>query len=113
MQFLPTTWAQCCTGDPLMPRDAIIGAATYLSQGGGPADMPAALHEYNPNDSYVATVTAFAENMRDNPRLFAAYRQWQVFYSTSAGTVRLPVGYSQTAPIDAATYLAEHPVDAG
>jgi len=113
MQFLPTTWAQCCTGDPSLPRDAIIGAATLLSQSGGPADMPAALHDYNPNDSYVATVTAFAENMRDNPQLFAAYRAWQVFYSTSAGTIRLPVGYNQPQPIDAAAYLAEHPADAG
>ena len=113
MQFLPETWKRCCTGDPLIPRDAIIGAATYLGQSGGPADMQAALHEYNPNDSYVATVTAFAENMRDNPRLYAAYRQWQVFYATSAGTVRLPVGYSQGQPIDAAHYLASNPVDAG
>ena len=30
----------------------------------------------------------------------------------SAGTVRLPVGYSHTEPIDAAAYLAEHPDDA-
>ncbi len=74
--------------------------------------MPAALHEYNPNDSYVATVTAFAENMRDNPQLYGAYREWQVFYSSAAGTVRLPVGYVQTQPIDAATYLADHPDDA-
>ena len=75
--------------------------------------MPAALHEYNPNDTYVATVTAFAENLRDNPQLFAAYRQWQVFYGSSAGTIRLPVGYSQAQPIDAATYLAAHPENAG
>jgi hypothetical protein len=112
MQFLPETWQRCCTGDPLIPRDAIIGAATYLSQNGGPGDMAGALHAYNPNDSYVATVTAFAENMRDNPQLFAAYREWQVFYGSSAGTVRLPVGYTQTQPIDAATYLATHPDDA-
>jgi hypothetical protein len=113
MQFLPTTWERCCSGDPLIPREAIIGAATYLSQSGGPTDMPAALHEYNPNDSYVATVTAFAENMRDNPQLYATYRQWQVFYTSSAGTVRLPIGYKQAQPIDAAAYLAEHPGDAG
>jgi membrane-bound lytic murein transglycosylase B len=113
MQFLPETWDRCCSGDPLVPRDAIIGAATYLVQGGGPADMPAALNEYNPNATYVATVTAFAENMRDNPKLYAAYRQWQVFYGSSAGTVRLPVGYSQADAIDAATYLANHPADAG
>jgi hypothetical protein len=113
MQFLPPTWERCCSGDPTVPRDAIIGAATYLAQSGGPADMQAALHEYNPNDSYVATVAAFAENLRDNPQLYAAYRQWQVFFATSAGTVRLPVGYSAAEPIDAATYLAEHPDDAG
>ena len=112
MQFLPETWERCCKGDPLTPRDAIIGAATYLSQSGGPADMPAALHAYNPNDSYVATVTAFADNMRDKPELFAAYRAWQVFYGSSAGTIRLPVGYSQAEAIDAAAYLAEHPDDA-
>jgi membrane-bound lytic murein transglycosylase B len=112
MQFLPSTWAQCCTGDPTVPRDAMIGAATYLAQNGGPADMQAALHTYNPNDSYVATVMAFAENMRDNPQLFNAYREWQVFYTTSAGTIRLPIGYSQPQPVDAVTYLAEHPDDA-
>ena len=112
MQFLPSTWARCCTGDPTVPRDAIIGAATYLSQSGGPADMPAALHVYNPNDSYVASVTAFAENLRDNPQLYAAYHEWQVFYASSAGTIRLPVGYSQSQPIDAAAYVADHPQDA-
>lgn len=113
MQFLPTTWERCCTGDPLLTRDAIVGAATYLTQGGGPSDMAGALYEYNPSETYVATVTAFAENMRDNPNLFAAYRQWQVFYGSSAGTIRLPVGYRQTQPIDAAAYLAAHPGDAG
>ncbi len=112
MQFLPSTWAQCCTGDPTVASDAIIGAGRYLVAGGGPADMQAALHQYNPNDSYVVTVTAFAENMRDNPQLFAAYRQWQVFYASSAGTIRLPVGYNQAHPIDASDYIADHPDDA-
>jgi membrane-bound lytic murein transglycosylase B len=113
MQFLPSTWQRCCTGDPANTRDAIIGAATYLSQSGGPTDMPAALNQYNPSASYVATVTAFAENMRDNPKLYSAYREWQVFYASSAGAVRLPIGYHAAQPIDAAAYLAEHPVDAG
>ena len=112
MQFLPETWARCCTGDPTLTSDAIVGAATYLAQSGAPADMNAALHVYNPNDSYVATVTAFAENLRDNPQLYAAYHEWQVFFSTSAGTVRLPIGYSETQPVDATTYLADHPGDA-
>jgi len=112
MQFLPATWAKCCDGDPTVARDAIIGAAKYLVAGGAPTDMSAALHHYNPNEGYVATVTAFAENLRDNPQLFNAYREWQVFYSTSAGTVRLPPGYSESQPIDAAIYLADHPEDA-
>ena len=112
MQFLPSTWERCCTGDPTVTRDAILGAAVYLGQSGGPSDMPAAVHEYNPNDSYVATVTAFAENMRDNPQLFAAYREWQVFYPSAAGAIRLSVGYSQSHPIDAVAYLADHPDDA-
>jgi hypothetical protein len=113
MQFLPATWASCCTGDPLVARDAIVGAATYLARSGAPGDMSAALHQYNPNDSYVAIVTAYAENLRDVPELYDGYHAFQVFYASAAGTVRLPVGYSQPAPIDAVAYLAAHPADAG
>ncbi len=112
MQFLPTTWAVCCTGDPTVTRDAIVGAATYLAQSGGPVDMAAAVYQYNPNDGYVAVVTAYAESLRDEPELYTGYHAFQVFYATSVATVRLPIGYSETAPIDAATYLAEHPGDA-
>ncbi len=113
MQFLPTTWATCCTGDPTETRDAIIGAATYLAQSGGPDDMAGALYEYNPNDGYVAVVTAYAESLRDEPELYPGYHAFQVFFGSSAGTVRLPVGYSQEAPIAALTYLASNPQDAG
>jgi hypothetical protein len=112
MQFLPTTWAQCCTGDPTIAGDAIMGAAVYLAQNGGPTDMQAAVHAYNPSDTYVATVTAFAENLRDDPQRYNAYHGWQVFYSSSVGAVRLPVGYSEAQPIDAAGYLLAHPDDA-
>jgi hypothetical protein len=111
MQFLPTTWAACCIGDPTVPRDAIIGAATYLAQSGGPADMAAAVYQYNPNDGYVAVVTAYAESLRDEPELYTGYHAFQVFFTTSEGTARLPVGYSQTSPIDAAAYLASNPQD--
>lgn len=112
MQFLPTTWEVCCTGDPTVTGDAIIGAATYLAQSGGPDDMAAALYEYNPNDGYVAVVTAYAENLRDEPELLPGYHGYQVFVGTAAGTVRLPIGYSTAAPLDAAAYLAAHPADA-
>ena len=112
MQFLPATWTRCCSGDPTVARDAIIGAAVYLAQNGGPTDMHRALHAYNPSDTYVATVTAFAENLRDDPLLYNAYHEWQVFYSSSAGAIRLPIGYNQAQSIDAGAYLADHPDDA-
>jgi membrane-bound lytic murein transglycosylase B len=112
MQFLPTTWAECCTGDPMVASDAILGAATYLVQGGAPDDMAAALYHYNPNEGYVAVVTGYAENMRDAPALYRGYHAFQVFSSTTAGTVRMPVGYAQSQPVDAAAYLAQHPEDA-
>jgi len=112
MQFLPTTWAECCVGDPTVTRDAIIGAATYLMQSGGPADMAAAVFQYNPNDGYVAVVTAYAESFRDEPELYIGHHAFQVFFGASVGTVRLPIGYSETAPIDAVAYLAANPHDA-
>jgi len=112
MQFLPTTWAECCVGDPTVTRDSIIGAATYLMQSGGPDDMAAAVFQYNPNDGYVAVVTAYAESFRDEPELYTGHHAFQVFFGASVGTVRLPIGYSETAPIDAAAYLAANPHDA-
>jgi hypothetical protein len=111
MQFLPSTWAECCTGDPTVPRDAIFGAATYLVAHGAPGDMQAALNAYNPNSAYVASVTAWAQNMQADERAFYGYHGWQVFVGTSEGTVRLPTGYSATAPIDVAAYLRDHPDD--
>ncbi|MEX1107214.1 MAG: hypothetical protein WEB78_13525 [Ilumatobacteraceae bacterium] len=111
MQFLPTTWAECCSGDPLAARDAIIGAGTYLADSGAPLDMAAAVYQYNPNPSYVALVTAYAENMRDVPSLLRGYHAWQVFAGTSAGTVRVPIGYAEPTAVDAAEYLAAHPDD--
>ena len=112
MQFLPTTWATCCTGDPTATRDAIIGAGTYLAQSGGPDDMATAVYQYNPNDGYVAVVTAYAESLRDEPELYAGYHAFQVFFGSSAGTLRLPIGYSEPVPIDAASHLASNPQDA-
>jgi hypothetical protein len=109
MQFLPTTWEVCCSGDPTATRDAIIGAATYLAQSGAPDDMAAAVYQYNPNDGYVAVVTAYAESLRDEPELYTGYHAFQVFFGSSVGTVRLPVGYAETAPVDAAEFLATNP----
>lgn len=111
MQFLPSTWTVCCTGDPTVARDAIMGAAQYLAQLGAPGDMQAALYGYNPNSAYVGAVTAYAQNMIADDRAYGGYHGWEVFYSTPMGAVRLPVGYSATAPIDLAAYLADRPED--
>jgi hypothetical protein len=109
MQFLPTTWSECCVGDPLLAPDAILGAATYLAQSGAPDDMTAAVYQYNPSDSYVAAVTATAHNLRDNADLLAAYYGFQVFYATSAGDVLLPVGFSADQPVPARDVVTASP----
>jgi membrane-bound lytic murein transglycosylase B len=111
MQFLPTTWAACCTGDPTDDHDAILGAATYLVRRGGPADMAKAILGYNPNRRYLALVTNYATVLAEDERAYRGYHAWEVFVDTSAGLVRLPVGYASDVPVDAAAYLAEHPED--
>jgi hypothetical protein len=111
MQFLPSTWARCCEGDPTVARDAILGTARYLVENGAPGDMQAALYGYNPNSGYVGAVTAYAQNMIADERAYLGYYGWEVFYGTSEGTVRLPVGYSETVPIDVVAYLRDHPQD--
>jgi len=113
MQFLPSTWAVCCVGDPADDHDAIIGAATYLVRRGALTDLRGAIHGYNPNDAYVEMVSRYAANLAAEPEAYVGYHAWQVFVRTTAGAVRLPVGYAATEPIDAAAYLAAHPQDAG
>jgi len=109
LQFLPTTWAECCTGDPLVTRDAVLGAAQYLVDRGAPGDMLRALHGYNPSDNYVRAVNAYAQNMMADERAYIGYHGWEVFYGTTEGTVWLPVGYRATEPVDVVTYLRDHP----
>lgn len=111
MQFLPDTWAACCTGDVNDPHDAIVGAAVYLVDRGAPGDMHAALFGYNPNEGYVGAVTAYAENLMADPLAYRGYHAWEVFVGSSEGTVRLPTGYEATVPVDAAGYVAAHPTD--
>ena len=111
MQFLPSTWSSCCVGDVQDPHDSILGAATYLVSRGAPIDMIAALRGYNPNDGYVGAVDAYARNMIADERAFFGYHAWEVYVSTSAGSVRLPVGYSSPEPADAVAYVATHPQD--
>jgi hypothetical protein len=111
MQFLPATWTACCSGDVRDDHDAIVGAAVFLVSHGGPSDMGAALYAYNPNAGYVGAVEAYASNLIADSSAYAGYHAWEVYTATTAGTIRLPVGYSATNPVDAATYAAEHPED--
>jgi len=111
MQFLPTTWRRCCTGDIMNAHDAIIGAAVYLRSRGAPSDMAKAVYAYNPNSGYVGAVQAYALNITNDPRAYVGYHAWEVYSATPTGAVRLPVGYRQATPADLDAYLAAHPGD--
>lgn len=113
MQFLPSTWAACCSGNIDDDHDAIVGAATYLAQSGAPARMADALHQYNPSAAYVQAVTSYAEVIRREEQAYRGYHAWQVFVATAIGPIRLPIGFSTAEPIDAGAYLAAHPEDRG
>jgi hypothetical protein len=90
MQFLPSTWAAYgLGGDIRVERDAVIGAANYLSASGAPGDYREALHHYNPVDAYVNAVTRYAKAMERDREAFYAYYNWQVFVRTTSGDVRL------------------------
>ncbi len=109
MQFLPTTWAECCDGDPTVPADAIAGAAKYLTIRGGPENMNRAIFGYNNSDYYVEAVTAYANVMMENERAYYGYHAWEIYFLSTEGLIRIPVGYEQLEPIAATTWLAENP----
>jgi hypothetical protein len=90
MQFLPSTWdAFGMGGDIYDTRDAILGAANYLSATGSPHDDRAALWAYNPVDYYGDVVLAYDRLMRRDARNFYALYNWQVFVRTTSGLVQL------------------------
>lgn len=99
MQFLPATWARYGRGDINDPKAAILGAARYLVTNGARRDMSGALYHYNPSQSYVRAVEAYAGRMRRDPRAFFGYYYWRVFYDHVGGEVILPVGYPRIRPI--------------
>ncbi|MFG2090783.1 MULTISPECIES: lytic murein transglycosylase [unclassified Spirillospora] len=90
MQFMPATWRQYgMDGDIRDPRDAVMGAANYLKSSGAPDDYRQALHAYNPTPLYVEAVQRHARRMREDPRAYYAYYNWQVFVVTTRGDVRI------------------------
>ncbi len=109
MQFLPSTWEECCEGDPTVDSDAILGAATYLRDRGGPTDMTKALRGYNNSGYYVRAVSAYADVLRENPEALHGYHSWEVFFRSEAGLVRIPAGYFEPEAVDAAEWIRANP----
>jgi membrane-bound lytic murein transglycosylase B len=111
MQFLPTTWAKWGRGDIEDPADSILAAARYLAHDGGarPGRLDDALFRYNNSTRYVRGVTLLAQVMERRPRAFYGYYNWDVYYLTTRGDVRLPVGYDRDRPVPVARWLATHP----
>ncbi|MEM9653689.1 MAG: lytic transglycosylase domain-containing protein [Actinomycetota bacterium] len=109
MQFLPTTWAECCDGDPTTPQDAIIGAAKYLTIRGGPENMDRAIWGYNNSDYYVNAVTAYANVLMADEQAYHGYHAWEIYFLSTEGLLRIPVGYEQLEPVPAADWLADNP----
>lgn len=90
MQFMPSTWAAYGMGGDIRdPRDAIMGAANYLSASGAPENYRRALFAYNPSDAYVEAIISYARRIIIEPRDFFVYYSWQVYVMTRRGPVRI------------------------
>ena len=68
-----------------------------------------ALFRYNNSRQYVRGVTLLAGVMERQPRAYYGYYHWDVYYLTTRGDVRLPVGYDRDRPLPVAKWLATHP----
>ena len=96
MQFIPSTWAAYGDGgDVNDDHDAILAAGRFLTANGGTSDIGRALFAYNPSDDYVAAIEAYAGVMTADPRAYDGYYAWQVYVTTTAGTRRLPEGWTR------------------
>lgn len=109
MQFLPSTWARCCTGDPADDHDAIIGAGRYLADRGARSDLDKALFSYNRSKHYVQAVKDYAAIIEARQQRYYGFHAWEVVFQTTLGLVQLPVGYHQAERVDTATWLQTHP----
>jgi len=49
----------------------------------------------NPSDDYVAAIEAYAGVIAADPRAYDGYYAWQVYVTTTAGTRRLPEGWTR------------------
>ncbi len=96
MQFIPSTWAEYGNGgDVNDDHDAILAAGRFLAANGGAADIDHALFAYNPSTNYVAAIKDYAGVLQFDPGEYDGYYAWQVYVTTTAGTVRLPEGWTR------------------
>ena len=96
MQFIPSTWAAYGDGGDIDDdHDAILAAGRFLAANGGTTDIGRALFAYNPSNDYVAAIEAYAGLMTADPRAYDGYYAWQVYVTTTAGTRRLPEGWTR------------------
>jgi hypothetical protein len=96
MQFIPSTWAAYGNGgDVNDDHDAILAAGRFLAASGGTTDIGRALFAYNPSDDYVAAIEAYAGVITVDARAYDGYYAWQVYVTTTAGTRRLPEGWTR------------------
>jgi membrane-bound lytic murein transglycosylase B len=98
MQFMPATWAEYGRGSITNQRDSIMAAARFLSANGAHRSIGTALLHYNPSQSYVAAVEAYAQEMHNDRHAFNGYYYWQVLYRTTKATYLLPLGYPHVRP---------------
>lgn len=110
MQFLPSTFASYGEGGDIgSPRDSILAAGRYLAANGFAHDHDRAIYRYNHAHQYVQAVNQYAAVLGADPAAFVGYYRWEVYCSTTAGDVLLPVGYAAISPIPVGDYLATHP----
>ena len=110
MQFLPSTFAKYGDGgDVLSPHDSIMAAGRYLAANGFADDHDRAIFRYNNSSRYVGAVNDYAAVLASDSAAFAGYYRWDIYYSTTAGDVLLPIGYVATEPVPVTDYLATHP----
>jgi Transglycosylase SLT domain len=86
MQFEPATWkAYGLGGNVNNPRDAILGAANYLSANHSKTDERSAVYHYDPSPLYVDAVIRYTRQISQDPRAFFTYYNWQVHFRGRTG----------------------------
>ncbi len=109
MQFLPATWAAYGEGDVNDPREAIRGAARYLTANGAPGDLAGSLWNYNHSDRYVRAVQRYADLIVEHPQAYAGFHGWGIWYWTTAGDLYLPIGWEALENVPVDHYVAANP----